>query len=95
MRLALSDALRNWSYDHLEEFHTISVNFFTDREPHTVDTVKEVQCPIHLIHCAEDIAYPVQFVQELHQLLEDAGLDVKTSTVPDAAHSGMMLDPEP
>ena len=88
IQLTLPDALRNWSRDRLEMFHTVSVKFFCDRQPHSPALLQRIKCPLTLIHCGADIAYPIEYAQELHDRIQGAGLDVRLLAVKDAPHFG-------
>ncbi|RXW15317.1 hypothetical protein EST38_g10536 [Candolleomyces aberdarensis] len=88
IQLTVPDALRNWTRDRLEMFYTISVKFFCDRKPHSPALLKQIECPITLIHCGADIAYPITYAQELLDRLEDAGLNARLLSVKDAPHFG-------
>ncbi|KAF8155559.1 Alpha/Beta hydrolase protein [Crassisporium funariophilum] len=90
----LPRSMRNWSSEHFEEFHTVSVKFFTDRKPHSLEVLRGVKCPILLVHCGGDIAYPFHYVEELRHRMEDAGLNVQVTQVPDAAHFGSVTHPD-
>ncbi|KAL1702671.1 Alpha/Beta hydrolase protein [Schizophyllum commune] len=87
-------ALKNWSLKNLDDFRAISVNFFVDRKAHPIETLAKVKCPVHLIHCGGDIAYPFEFVTELQQAMQKAGVNVHVSTVPDAPHFGPVTHPK-
>jgi pimeloyl-ACP methyl ester carboxylesterase len=69
-------------------FHTVSVKFFCDRKPHPPALLQRIQCPLTLINCSADIAYPIEFAQELHDRIQGAGLNVTLLTVKDAPHFG-------
>lgn len=73
----------------------MSVDFFIDRKPHPLAVLKKVMCPINLIHCGGDIAYPLHYAEELRDRMEAAGLDVRISHNPGAAHFGTITHPEP
>ncbi|KAJ2926625.1 hypothetical protein H1R20_g10447, partial [Candolleomyces eurysporus] len=88
IQLTVPDALRNWTRDRLEMLHTVSVKFFCDRKPHSPALLKQIECPITLIHCGADIAYPITYAQELLDRLEDAGLNARLLSVKDAPHFG-------
>jgi len=57
--------------------------------------LQHIKCPIHLVHSGGDIAYPLEYVEELRDALQGAGLDVRLSQVQDAAHFGCVTHPEP
>ncbi|KAF9475136.1 alpha/beta-hydrolase [Pholiota conissans] len=83
-----------WSPENFEAFHTISVKFFVERSPCPPEKLKKITCPVNLIHCAEDIAYPMPLVEEIRDRLEEAGVDVRISQIPDAPHFGCVTHPE-
>ena len=35
----------------------------------------QIICPVRIIHCADDIAYPLELAEELEQELRDAGVE--------------------
>ncbi|KAF8155558.1 Alpha/Beta hydrolase protein [Crassisporium funariophilum] len=94
VQATLPQSMRNWSSEHFEEFHTVSVKFFTDQKPHSLEALQRVTCPILLVHCGDDIAYPIHFVEDLRRRMEDAGLIVQVTQVPDAAHFGSVTHPD-
>ncbi|KAJ7080690.1 Alpha/Beta hydrolase protein [Mycena epipterygia] len=85
---ALLLAMRNWGPDHFGVFHAVSVRFFLDHAPRPVAELSRVQCPITLLHCDEDIAYPLAHCEELLQLLLHADLDANIQIVHGAPHFG-------
>ncbi|KAF4618668.1 hypothetical protein D9613_010124 [Agrocybe pediades] len=87
-------AMVNWSPEHFEEYHTISVKFFTDRKPHPLHVLQGIKCPIQILQCGQDIAYPVEFAEELRDRLSEAGVDVRLTQVVDAPHFGCVTNPE-
>ncbi|KAF6764083.1 Alpha/Beta hydrolase protein [Ephemerocybe angulata] len=93
IQLTVPDAMRNWTKGRLEELHTVSVKFFCDRKPHPPALLQRVQCPINLIHCGADIAYPIDFTEELFDRMQGAGLNVRLSCVADAPHFGSVTKP--
>ncbi|KAF8965052.1 Alpha/Beta hydrolase protein [Flammula alnicola] len=94
VQYTLPRALRIWSPEHFDELHTVSVKFFLDRQPHPTSDLKRINCPVHLIHCSEDIAYPLYFMEEIRDSMAKAGLEVRLSQVPDAPHFGCVTHPE-
>jgi pimeloyl-ACP methyl ester carboxylesterase len=84
----------NFGPGKFEEFHTTSVKFFTDRKPHSTATLSSVLCPVQLLHCKGDIAYPLEYAEELHQLIASAGIDVKLLQIEDAPHFGNVTHPK-
>ncbi|KAF4617282.1 hypothetical protein D9613_005863 [Agrocybe pediades] len=136
----------NWAKQHFREFHTVSVDFFTDRKDYSVEDLMRLRrmrttprpsppslpiddklsqslssleitssqkgskfdddededenpIPVHIVHCAEDIAYPLHFAEALRdRLINEAGLPrdkVKLTQIPGAPHLGCVTHPEP
>lgn len=94
MQYTVPQGLKNWSPERFDEFHTVSVKFFTDRKPHPMSALEKIKCPIRLVHCGDDIAYPLHYVEELRDLLEQANLDVQITIVEDASHFGCVTKPD-
>ncbi|KAJ7120267.1 hypothetical protein C8R44DRAFT_877706 [Mycena epipterygia] len=68
--------------------HIVSVKFFLNREPYSVTKLSRVRCPIILVHCSEDVAYPINYSEELLDLLHSAALDAKIYSIDGAPHFG-------
>ncbi|KAG5644712.1 hypothetical protein DXG03_007935 [Asterophora parasitica] len=81
-------AMRNYNRDRLEEYHTASVKFFADRAQHSLEKLRGLKCPVELVHCDGDVAYPIAFAQELLERLLDAGVDAELDVVEGAPHFG-------
>jgi Dipeptidyl aminopeptidases/acylaminoacyl-peptidases len=80
--------MRNWGVNNLEDFHTVSVKFYTDRKPYSQSSFMQITCPVLLVHCSGDIAYPVEYAEELWEAIHGAGVDVQLVAVQDASHFG-------
>lgn len=56
------------------------------------DLSKQIKCLITLIHCAEDVAYPINYIQELQSQLREAGhTDVRLHQV-SGPHIGSLVN---
>ncbi|CAA7264279.1 unnamed protein product [Cyclocybe aegerita] len=95
VQYTVPQGMKNWSSQHFEEFHTVSVKFFIDRKPHPREVLSTIKTPIHLVHCGGDIAYPIHYAEELRDALKDAGVDVRLSQVEAAPHFGNVTHSEP
>lgn len=84
----------NCGPDKFEEFHTTSVKFFTDRKPHSTTTLSNILCPVQLLHCTGDIAYPLEYAEELQELIERSGVPVKLLKIEEAPHFGNVTHPK-
>ncbi|EIM92308.1 alpha/beta-hydrolase [Stereum hirsutum FP-91666 SS1] len=83
---AVPQATGNWRRDNLDEAYDILVGFFTKREPHCRENLMKVKCPILLIHSGADIAYPLEYLEELHASLKDANVDARITHIPNSPH---------
>ncbi|KAJ7768145.1 Alpha/Beta hydrolase protein [Mycena maculata] len=88
LSLAISDAMRNWNPADFDSLHTVTVKFFLDLDPHPLADLARIRGPIALIHCSEDIAYPLHYCEEFLDLLHRAGLDAKIYIIDGAPHLG-------
>ncbi len=73
----------------------MTVKIFVDRKPHPPRVLQNIKCPIHLVHSGGDIAYGLNYVEELRDHLQAANLDVQLSQIPGAPHFGSVTHPEP
>ncbi|KAF9528440.1 Alpha/Beta hydrolase protein [Crepidotus variabilis] len=94
IQYTLPAALKRSSREELEAFHTLTVKFFVDRRPHPREVLAQIKCPVNLIHCGGDIAYPMNYVEELRDALKGAGIDVRISQIADAPHFGCVTHPD-
>ncbi len=73
-----------WAREQLDELHTVSVKFFLDRRSHSVASLKKIACPVHLVHCAEDVAYSLEMSEEICAYMKTAGISARVSQIADA-----------
>lgn len=90
MTKGVLDAIRNWAPEHYDIFHAVTVKFFLNRPPHPVKSLARIECPVALVHCSEDIAYPIHHAQELLNLMQSAGIDPQFLTLDGAPHYGII-----
>ncbi|KIY53081.1 alpha/beta-hydrolase [Fistulina hepatica ATCC 64428] len=88
-----SQQLKNWTAANLEEFRAVTVGFFKDSRV-TMNDLSNVRCPVLLIHGDDDIAYPLETAQELHQAMIDSGIDAQLRRVKDATHFAITTQPK-
>ncbi|KAF9010219.1 alpha/beta-hydrolase [Cyathus striatus] len=86
-------AMKNWSPEHFDDFHAVTVKFFTNSQPYTALDFQKITCPVILIHGKGDIAYPVEYSEELLQQLQLAGVDTEITLVDDAPHFSCVTHP--
>ena len=84
-----------WAREQLDELHTVSVKFFLDRRSHSVASLKNIACPVYLVHCAEDVAYSLEMSEEICAYMKTAGIDARVSQIADAPQIGCATHPEP
>ncbi|KAF7292149.1 AB hydrolase-1 domain-containing protein [Mycena indigotica] len=77
-----------WPEERLDDLRITSVDFFVKREAYTVAALKNIRCPVHLIHCAADIAYALDTTEEVASRLTAAGVQVEVQQVSGAPHFG-------
>ncbi|KAH6917824.1 Alpha/Beta hydrolase protein [Coprinopsis sp. MPI-PUGE-AT-0042] len=79
---------RNGRVEALEEVSRMAIEFFANRDSYPRDGLRQVECPILLVHCSEDVAYPIELAKEVEERMEEAGLDVSFVSVDGAPHYG-------
>jgi pimeloyl-ACP methyl ester carboxylesterase len=90
---SIPDMKSQWSVERLSDFHVASVKFFTEREAYKVEDMRNISCPVQLVHCSDDIAYDLGTTNEVAKHLYTAGVDVKVSRIPGAPHFGACTHP--
>lgn len=91
---AVPQATGHWRRDNLDEAYDILVGFFTKREPHCRENLMKVKCPILLVHSGADIAYPLEYLEELHASLKDANVDARITHIPNSPHFSCVTHPK-
>jgi len=89
-------ALRNraGSPAKLVECYAVSVGCFLKRKPFSLASLSEITCSIRIIHCSDDVAYPLRYAREFKSQLRQAGVaDVVLCQVP-GPHYGNVLNPQ-
>ncbi|KAF7297503.1 AB hydrolase-1 domain-containing protein [Mycena indigotica] len=83
-----------WSRERLEDWQVCTVDFFTLRKAYTIEALSKIQCPIRLLHCGADIAYPLETTEEVANRLRIAGVrDVSVQQIAGAPHFGAVTHP--
>ncbi|KAF8067743.1 Alpha/Beta hydrolase protein [Lyophyllum atratum] len=71
-----------------------SVGWFLTRRPQSREALAKINCSIQLIHCEDDVAYPLRYAEELEEQLRDAGVaDVSLCEV-SGPHYGNVVNPQ-
>lgn len=93
---ALPQAMKNWvsAPGKFDVHQQVTVEFFVKRVPQPHSQLVKVKCPIVLIQCGDDIAYPVEYAEEVLQSMKNAALDVTLFQVNGAPHFGHLTHPK-
>jgi pimeloyl-ACP methyl ester carboxylesterase len=94
MRYGMAPAMRNWAYDNLGAAYIVTVKFFVNRTPHSIEELARIRCPVALVHCSADVAYPIKYTEAVQDLLYRAGIDARILTIEGAAHNGNVTHPD-
>ncbi|KAF7334093.1 AB hydrolase-1 domain-containing protein [Mycena venus] len=94
--LRVSKALMaaQWGVGSLDDFHAVSIDFFTLRQAYTVDAMRNIVCPVCLVHCDADIAYDLSTTNQVADHLRTAGVAVEVVEIPKAPHFGATMHPK-
>ncbi|KIM42221.1 hypothetical protein M413DRAFT_444668 [Hebeloma cylindrosporum] len=93
---ALAIAKRNWtgSQEALKQSYKTNIEWFLKRRVIPGKELATINVPVAIIHCSEDIGYPLESAQEIEQSLRQAGVpNVHLHRVP-GAHFGNVTHPE-
>ncbi|KAJ7840238.1 hypothetical protein B0H13DRAFT_2101178 [Mycena leptocephala] len=67
MRYGMAPAMRNWAYENLGAAYIV--------------TLARIRCPVALVHCSADVAYPIKYTEAVQDLLYRAGIDARILTI--------------
>ncbi|KAJ7649120.1 hypothetical protein DFH06DRAFT_1332138 [Mycena polygramma] len=82
------------SFDRLDDFHAVCVDFFTGREAFTIEAMRNIDCPVYMVHCGADVAYDIATTNQVADHLRTAGVSVHVVQIPDAPHLGIITHPK-
>ncbi len=68
----------------------MTVHLSNDRPSYTTEELARISCPVKLIHCKGDIAYPVDSTYMFAEVLKKAQVKVDVDLVPDGPHYGVV-----
>ncbi|KJA26836.1 hypothetical protein HYPSUDRAFT_132354 [Hypholoma sublateritium FD-334 SS-4] len=93
-RFGLMVGKRNWagSSEKIKQAYKTSVEWFEKRRHVPFEELKSITMPLSLIHCREDVAYPIEHAKEWEALLIKAGVRVTLHEVP-GTHYGSVTNP--
>ncbi|KAJ7032002.1 Alpha/Beta hydrolase protein [Mycena alexandri] len=91
---AVPFALKNWGPSKLVEYRIATVDFFIKRTAQTPAAIRKVSCPVKLLHCGADIAYPIEYTEEVLKLMLENGVKAQLIEIPGALHFGNVSSPK-
>ncbi|KAJ6582894.1 Alpha/Beta hydrolase protein [Mycena vulgaris] len=86
--------LKNWGPTKLQEYRIATVDFIIKRTAQPASAVSKITCPVKLVHCGADIAYAIEYSEEVLKLLKDNGVNAQLVEVPGAVHFGNVSNPK-
>ncbi|KAJ7778081.1 Alpha/Beta hydrolase protein [Mycena metata] len=91
---AVPFALKNWGPSKLNEYRIATVDFFVKRTAQTPAAIRKISCPVKLLHCGADIAYPIEYTEEVLKLMLENGVNAQLIEIPGALHFGNVSSPK-
>ncbi|KAG6899330.1 hypothetical protein C0993_011184 [Termitomyces sp. T159_Od127] len=91
-KVTIPKAIRNYGPGRFEECYIATVAFFAEQVDYTTKKLGRIKCPVKLVHCGGDIAYPIHHAEEIIQRLSDARVDAELEVVEDAPHFGSVTN---
>lgn len=86
--MTIPKAIKNYGPGRFRECYIATVAFFAEQVDYSTATLRRIQCPVKLVHCGGDIAYPIHYAEEIMQRLINAGVDAELDIVENAPHFG-------
>ncbi|PFH46790.1 hypothetical protein AMATHDRAFT_153840 [Amanita thiersii Skay4041] len=86
---------QNWagSLENVQVCRKVCVDWFLNRGPLSDEQLRKISCPVSIIHCESDVAYPFEVAEELRDTLVGVGLKhVSLHQVP-GPHYGCLTHP--
>ncbi|KAG5338500.1 hypothetical protein C0989_007272 [Termitomyces sp. Mn162] len=90
--VTIPKAIRNYGPGRFEECYIATVAFFAEHVDYSMDKLRRIRCPVKLVHCSGDIAYPIHHAEELLQRLIEADVNADLEVVDDAPHFGTVTN---
>ncbi|KAH6909421.1 Alpha/Beta hydrolase protein [Coprinopsis sp. MPI-PUGE-AT-0042] len=75
-RCAMVRAIDIWSGNdaNLQQAYDTAIAWFADRRAVPLSGLAKIHCPVNVIHCSEDIGYPLENAEALVRQLREAGI---------------------
>ncbi|KAF9457619.1 Alpha/Beta hydrolase protein [Collybia nuda] len=93
---AVSQNTKNWAGtpEKLAVAYTVNVEWFLKRTPIPNESLAKLTCQITLVHCADDIAYPLRHAQNHEATLRSLGhTEIRICQI-DGPHFGCVVNPQ-
>lgn len=85
----IASGMKNWSGAKLIDTCNVACNLIVSkRVPQTDAALTKITAPIKLMHCGDDIAYPIAFSEGFLKRLDSAGVRASLVEIPGAPHFG-------
>ncbi|KAK0489683.1 alpha/beta-hydrolase [Armillaria luteobubalina] len=88
--ITLPLALKNVVPAKFEQYERGVIGFLNNRKEYSKDELSQICVPVKLVHCLEDIAYPLGYSERFMRQLKEAGVTVSLATIPEAPHFGVV-----
>ncbi|KAK0494417.1 alpha/beta-hydrolase [Armillaria luteobubalina] len=88
--ITLPLALKNVVPAKFEQYERGVIGFLNNRKEYSKDELSQICVPVKLVHCLEDIAYPLEYSERFMRQLKEAGATVSLATIPEAPHFGVV-----
>ncbi|KAK0489701.1 alpha/beta-hydrolase [Armillaria luteobubalina] len=88
--IGLPLALKNIVPARSEQYERSMLGFLNNRKEYSKDELSQICVPVKLVHCLEDIAYPLEYSERFMRQLKEAGVAVSLATISEAPHFGVV-----
>ncbi|KAK0220543.1 alpha/beta-hydrolase [Armillaria fumosa] len=88
--ITLPLTLNNVVPTKLEQYERGLMDFLNNRKEYSKHELSRIRVPVNLVHCLEDIAYPLAYSERFMRQLKEAGVTVSLATIPEAPHFGVV-----
>ncbi|KIK60925.1 hypothetical protein GYMLUDRAFT_167349 [Collybiopsis luxurians FD-317 M1] len=85
-RITYPVALKRWGYKHLDEFRTMNLDIYLNRQSYSKASLAQIVGPVKLVYGSEDVAYPESYSESFLRQLRRAGVDASLYVIPGAPH---------
>ncbi|KAF8920413.1 Alpha/Beta hydrolase protein [Mucidula mucida] len=85
-------ALKNWGPKNFDNYNRATILIFNERKALTQAELAKIGCPVKLIQCGNDVAYPMEYMERFHKNMKEAALNVSLSSIPGASHFGCVTN---